>query len=80
MPPYPGRTNRRQLAESFDSNGTFVGPAQIREDIILAKKADHYRGTFTIDQYDPSGNLLQHVAGRVTATRITVDTSVNQVL
>jgi len=35
------------FALSFDSNGTFVGPA--REDIILAKKADHYRGTFTID-------------------------------
>src|SRR5438105_2151119 len=29
------------FALSFDSNGTFVGPA--REDIILAKKADHYR-------------------------------------
>jgi len=57
-----------------------VGPAQIREEITLDQGADQYHGTFTIDQYDVSGTLLVHVAGRITATRITVDTAVGQVL
>jgi hypothetical protein len=33
----------------------------------------------TIDQY-AWGNLLAHIAGRINATRITVDTSVGEVL
>ena len=37
-------------------------------------------GTFTIDQFDVSGNLLAHIAGKVTATRITVNTPVGDVL
>jgi hypothetical protein len=65
---------------SFDTSGTFEGPAQIRENITLDEKADQYSGTFTIDQYDTSGSLLQEVKGQVSATRITVDTTVNQVL
>jgi hypothetical protein len=68
------------FALSFDTSENFVGPTQIREDITLAKKADQYSGTFKIDQYDPSGKLLQEVLGQVTATRITVDTTVNGVL
>jgi hypothetical protein len=68
------------FALSFDSNENFVGPAQIREDVTLDKKGDQYTGTFTIDQYDPAGNVLAHVAGQVTATRITVNTTINQVL
>jgi hypothetical protein len=68
------------FALSFDSSGNFVGPTQIREKIALAKKADQYTGTFKIDQYDPSGTLLQEVVGQVKAMRITVDTTVGQVL
>jgi len=68
------------FALSSDLSGNLVGPAQIREDITLNQKADRYEGTFTIDQYDISGNLLVHVAGRITATRITVNTGVGQLL
>jgi hypothetical protein len=68
------------FALSSDPSGNLVGPARIREDVTLNQKADRYDGTFTIDQYDVSGNLLVHVAGRITATRITVDTAVGQVL
>jgi len=65
---------------SFDTSGDFVGPAQIRENITLDQNGDEYSGTFTIDQYNASGSLLQEVKGQVTATRITVDTTIDQVL
>jgi hypothetical protein len=68
------------FALSFDTSNNFVGPAQIHEDVTLDKKADQYTGTFKIDQYDPSGNVLAEIVGQVTATRITVDTTVQQVL
>ena len=51
-----------------------IGPANIREEVALGRDGNTYAGTFTIDQFDLSGNLLAHVAGMVTATRITVDT------
>jgi hypothetical protein len=65
---------------SWDPGGNFIGPAQIREDITLNRTADQYEGTFTIDQYDPAGNLLAHLEGRVTATRVGVNTAVGDVL
>ena len=57
-----------------------LGPAQIREEIELDHGGDSYSGTFTIDQYDVSGHLLVHVEGTVTATRITVNTPLADVL
>jgi hypothetical protein len=68
------------FALSFDTSNNFVGPAQIREQITLDKKGNTYSGTFTIDQYNPAGTLLAEVKGNVTATRVTVDTTINQVL
>jgi hypothetical protein len=68
------------FALSFDTSGNFVGPAQIRENITLDDKADQYSGSFTIDQYNASGSLLQELKGQITATRITVDTTIDQVL
>jgi hypothetical protein len=77
-----GRSNYtlNHFGLSWDANGTFIGPARIQEDVTLDHSGDTYAGTFTVDQYDPSGNLLAHIAGQVTATRITVDTPVEQVL
>ena len=52
----------------------FVGPAIIRQNVTLDKSGNSYAGTFSIDQYATDGvTLLQHVAGKVTATRFTVD-------
>ena len=65
---------------SSDPSGNLIGPAQIREQVTLERGGDRYEGTFTIDQYDLSGNPLAHIAGRVIATRITVDTPVADVL
>jgi hypothetical protein len=68
------------FALSFNTDNNFVGPAQIRESITLNKKGDAYSGTFSIDQYDPAGNLLVEVKGSVTAARLTVDSTINQLL
>jgi len=56
------------------------GPANIREDVILSPDGKTFKGTFTIDQYDESGNLLIQITGLLSGTRITVDTPVSGVL
>lgn len=76
----PSSYGLNHFALSSDPDGNLIGPAQIREQITLEHGGDRYEGTFTIDQYDVSGNPLAHLAGRVTATRITVDTPVADVL
>ena len=59
---------------SWDPTGTtFVGPGSIHENITLDHGGLTYSGTFTIDQFDTSGNLLAHLQGNVNATRITAD-------
>jgi hypothetical protein len=58
------------------------GPTQIAEDIILSRDGNHYAGMFTLDAYDTPANgnkLLTHIIGVITATRITVRTSVTSV-
>jgi hypothetical protein len=64
---------------SWDS-GNFIGFAQIREEVTLDHKANHYVGTFTIDQYDVSGNLIAHIQGKATGTRITLNTAIGDLL
>jgi hypothetical protein len=57
-----------------------IGPAEIRENVALDKSGNSYSGTFTLDQYDTAGNLLVHIQGNVSATRITVDTKITDIL
>ena len=57
-----------------------IGPANIREDVTLDVHGAGYTGTFSIDQYDTSGNRLVHITGEVKATRITVDTKISDIL
>jgi hypothetical protein len=68
------------FAPASDPAGNPVGPVRIRELVTLKSNSDQYEGTFTIDQYDLSGKPLAHIAGRVTAMRIFVDTPVADVL
>src|ERR1700730_16448308 len=76
----PSSYQLNHFALGFDTSSNFIGPVQIQESVTVNRKADQYAGTFTIDQYDPAGNPLGHVAGNVTATRVTVDTPVGDVL
>jgi hypothetical protein len=68
------------FALSSDLNGNMIGPANIREDVTLDVHGAGYTGTFSIDQYDTSGNRLVHITGEVKATRITVDTKISDIL
>jgi hypothetical protein len=56
------------------TNDSLHDRGQIREEIDLDRSGDEHFGTFTIDDYDPEGNLLVHLQGAVHATRITVKT------
>jgi hypothetical protein len=60
---------------SWDDTGkTLVGPARIQQWLTLDAKGMTTSGKFTIDQYDESGNLLQHVQGKIMGTRVTMET------
>jgi hypothetical protein len=55
---------------TFDINGNLTGTAMIRNTIILDSRGDKFTGTFTVDIYDNSGKLLDHLEGQLSATRI----------
>jgi hypothetical protein len=60
--------------------GNPMGPTRLLEEITLSPDRKHYCGTFTLDAYDTAGNLSAHVVGVVTATRVTVNTTVQDLL
>ena len=62
------------FALSFNPDGTMQGPANIRETVSLSADGNTYSGTFSIDQYDTHLNLLAHIVGTISATRVTVNT------
>ena len=60
--------------------GNPTGPARIAANIILTPDGKHYTGTFTLDAYDPLGNEVAHIVGVVAGTRITLNTTVADLL
>jgi hypothetical protein len=72
-----GNYKLNHFALTYDLNGNPTGTANIREQVKVGQGAKTYAGSFTIDLYDLNGNLLAHVAGDVTGSRITVDTPPN---
>ncbi len=70
-----GTYKLNHYALAFDPTGTtLVGPANIRETVVLDRARDEYTGRFTLDQYSiDNQTILAHVQGIVTASRITVD-------
>lgn len=75
----------KHIAFSYASNDTpppvgpavpaaFVGPAIIRQTVLLSPSSNSFEGRFTIDQYAADEvTLLEHIAGTVRGTRFTVD-------
>jgi hypothetical protein len=74
------RYSLNHFALAYQPNGDFIGIANIREKVKLSENGNQYTGTFTIDQYDPNGDLLAQVKGNVSAKRVTVNTPIGQVL
>jgi hypothetical protein len=63
------------FATYWDSTtNVLVGPARVQEEVTLNPEGNQFTGSFSIDQYDEAGNVLGHVQGVVTGTRIGVDT------
>ena len=60
--------------------GNPTGPGRLFEEVTLSPDGKHYTGKFSADAYDTSGNLVVHVVGVIAATRITLDTTVPDLL
>ncbi len=58
---------------TFDAAGNLNGTAVIREQVMLDRDGNSYRGSFTVDVFDLAGKKLFHLAGAIVAQRITVD-------
>lgn len=60
--------------------GNPSGPTQIQEEVTLSPDGMHYSGSFTLTAYDTSGNVAISFTGVIAATRITVQTTVQDLL
>jgi hypothetical protein len=60
--------------------GNPTGPARMLQQVTLSPDGKHYSGTFTLDAYDTSGTQVAHIVGVIAATRITVNTTVPDLL
>jgi len=60
--------------------GNPAGPTRIVEEVTLSPDGKHYSGTFTIDAYDPAGNVVAHLVGVMNGTRVTINTTVPDLL
>ena len=60
--------------------GNPSGPARFFEEVTLSPDKKHYTGTFTLDAYDTAGTQVAHIVGVIVATRITMNTTVPDLL
>jgi hypothetical protein len=68
------------IANAPSGVGNPTGPARLFERITLSPDGNQYSGKFTLDAFDTSGNRLAHIVGTVSATRITLHTTVADLL
>jgi hypothetical protein len=54
--------------------GALIGPGHIQVLVTVSPDGQSYSGSFSIDQYDESGNIVVHLEGTATGTRINVNT------
>lgn len=74
------RYDLNHFAISWKPDGTLLGPANLREHVTLSADGNSFEGSFTIDQYDEQGKLQQHIAGTIEGKRVTMTTSIRDVL
>jgi hypothetical protein len=60
--------------------GKPAGPTHIVEEVTVSDDGKKFSGTFTLDAYDTSFKLAQHIAGVLEGTRITVGTTVEELM
>ena len=66
--------------EAWSEIGPPQGPTHIVETVTLSPDGNHYSGTFTLDAYDTSFNVTMHITGVISATRITTNTTVGDLM
>jgi hypothetical protein len=59
---------------------TPLGYAHIPQDIIVSRDGRRFTGAFVIDQYDATGNLLVEIKGKLIGTRVTLTTTVGDLI
>lgn len=60
--------------------GNPAGPTHIVEEVTLSPDGKHYTGRFTLEAFDTSGNRTAHIVGETKGTRITMNTTVGDLL
>jgi len=60
--------------------GKPTGPTHIVEEVTLSEDGKKFSGTFTLDAYDTSFNLTTHIVGTLQGTRITLGTTVDELM
>ena len=60
--------------------GNPSGPTHIVEEVTLGEDGKTFTGKFTLDAYDTSGNVTAHILGVLKGTRITMSTTVGDLL
>ena len=76
----PSEYQLNHFTISWNPDNTFLGPGNIREAVTLSKDHNSLSGTVTIDQYDAAGNLLVHLQGTLVGIRITLSTTIHDLL
>jgi hypothetical protein len=65
---------------SYDPTGqTLVGPARIQQWLTLDPTGNSTSGKFTVVQWDETGKVLAQFEGKVTGTRVTMETGFESV-
>jgi hypothetical protein len=60
--------------------GNPAGPTRIVEEVTLTPDENHYVGKFALYASDTSGEVTTHIVGVITATRVTMDTTIKSLL
>lgn len=60
--------------------GNPAGPTRIQESVILSPDGNHYTGSFTLDATNPDGSSAAHIVGVLKATRINLNTTIQNLL
>ena len=69
----PGTYKLKHPFWSFDANANLAGRGVLAEIVTLDAGGNSYHGSFTLELFDLSGNLIFEATGDLTAERITPD-------
>ena len=60
--------------------GNPAGPTRIQESVTLSRDGNSYTGSFTLDASNPDGSPAAHIVGVLKATRINLNTTIQNLL